>query len=120
MIMKRISSILLLTITVSLMLSVTAQADPLTKEQCLGCHGPTFDDLINKNVQTQSDSGPINPHTWIPHAGGDDKNAIECIECHAQHPMPPASGYKDKNAGLEPCYACHHNYQFKKCGECHK
>lgn len=93
--------------------------EPMKKEQCLACHGPTFDDLIKKNVQAQSDSGPVNPHVWIPHAGGDEKNFSECIECHSQHPMPPKPGYKDTSASLEPCYACHHNYQLKKCSSCH-
>lgn len=103
--------------------AVTASAqqpqEPMKKEQCLACHGPTFDDLIKKNVQAQSDSGPVNPHVWIPHAGGDEKNFTECIECHSQHPMPPKPGYKDSNASLEPCFACHHNYQLKKCSSCH-
>ncbi len=94
-------------------------AETLTKEQCLGCHGPTFDDLIAKNVQAQSDSGVVNPHKWIPHAGDEEKNATECTECHQQHAFPPPKGYKDEMASLEPCYSCHHNYQFKKCSECH-
>lgn len=101
--------------------AVFAQNAPeaMKKEQCLACHGPTFDDLIKKNVQAQSDSGPVNPHVWIPHVGGPEKAATECIDCHAQHSMPPKPGYKDTSASLEPCYACHHNYQLKKCSSCH-
>lgn len=101
--------------------AVFAQNAPeaMKKEQCLACHGPTFDDLIKKNVQAPSDSGPVNPHVWIPHAGGPEKVATECIDCHAQHSMPPKPRYKDTSASLEPCYACHHNYQLKKCSSCH-
>jgi hypothetical protein len=113
-----------LTILVSALLtlaafSVSAQTAAMKKEQCLACHGPTFEDLIKKNVQAQSDSGPVNPHVWIPHAGGPEKQATECIECHSQHPMPPKKGYKDESVSLEPCYACHHNYQLKACSSCH-
>ena len=87
--------------------AVFAQNAPeaMKKEQCLACHGPTFDDLIKQNVQAPSDSGPVNPHVWIPHAGGPEKVATECIDCHAQHSMPPKPGYKDTSASLEPCYA---------------
>lgn len=94
-------------------------AEPMKKEMCLGCHGPTFDDLIKKGVQAPSDNGPVNPHQWIPHAGGPEKQITECTECHAQHPMPPKPGYKDESASLEPCYACHHNYELKACSSCH-
>ena len=79
---------LLLSLSFSAVTVVAQQQaqEPMKKEQCLACHGPTFDDLIKKNVQAQSDSGPVNPHVWIPHAGGDEKNFSECIECHSQHP----------------------------------
>ena len=90
---------LLLSLSFSAVTVVAQQQaqEPMKKEQCLACHGPTFDDLIKKNVQAQSDSGPVNPHVWIP----------------------PKPGYKDTSASLEPCYACHHNYQLKKCSSCH-
>lgn len=96
-----------------------ASVPTLTKEQCLACHGPTFDDLNKKNVQAPSDSGPVNPHVWIPHAGGPDKNFINCTDCHTQHEIPPKPGHKDSGASLEPCYACHHNFELKKCSSYH-
>ena len=119
--MKTIKVILPALLSFFLAGAVFAQNAPeaMKKEQCLACHGPTFDELIKKNVQAQSDSGPVNPHVWIPHAGGPEKAATECIDCHAQHSIPPKPGYKDTSASLEPYYACHHNYQLKKCSSCH-
>ena len=119
--MKTIKVILPALLSFFLAGAVFAQNAPeaMKKEQCLACHGPTFDELIKKNVQAQSDSGPVNPHVWIPHAGGPEIAATECIDCHAQHSIPPKPGYKDTSASLEPCYACHHNYQLKKCSSCH-
>lgn len=118
--MKKILPLVLILLTSTIIYpSFSQEQKTLTKEQCLACHGPTFEDLIKRNVQVSSDSGPVNPHVWIPHQGGNEKNAIECIDCHTQHPMPPKPGFKDTNANLEPCYACHHNYQLKKCSSCH-
>lgn len=88
--MKTIKVILPALLSFFLAGAVFAQNAPeaMKKEQCLACHGPTFDELIKKNVQAQSDSGPVNPHVWIPHAGGLEKAATECIDCHAQHSIP--------------------------------
>ncbi|MFQ9937039.1 MAG: cytochrome c3 family protein [Parasutterella excrementihominis] len=88
--MKTTKVLLSAVLSLFLVGAVFAQNAPeaMKKEQCLACHGPTFDDLIKKNVQAQSDSGPVNPHVWIPHAGGPEKAATECIDCHAQHSMP--------------------------------
>lgn len=73
--MKTIKVILPALLSFFLAGAVFAQNAPeaMKKEQCLACHGPTFDELIKKNVQAQSDSGPVNPHVWIPHAGGPEK-----------------------------------------------
>ena len=65
--MKTIKVILPALLSFFLAGAVFAQNAPeaMKKEQCLACHGPTFDELIKKNVQAQSDSGPVNPHVWI-------------------------------------------------------
>ena len=81
---------LLLSLSFSAVTVVAQQQaqEPMKKEQCLACHGPTFDDLIKKNVQAQSDSGPVNPHVWIPHAAAMRKisrnalNVTLSIPCH--------------------------------------
>lgn len=79
--MKTIKVILPALLSFFLAGAVFAQNAPeaMKKEQCLACHGPTFDELIKKNVQAQSDSGPVNPHVWIPHAGGPEKAATEAL-----------------------------------------
>lgn len=102
-------------------MSVSCYAQVLpqpSKEECLQCHGPSFDDLINKNVRVESESGFVNPHSYIPH--GDRKGEVtECTNCHRTHSFPVEKGYKDETATLEPCYSCHHNYELKKCSSCH-
>ena len=90
----------------------------ITKEQCLACHGLTFSELVNKNIRVESDTGPVNPHVFLPH---NDPNGevTECTNCHQVHTTPPPKGYKDDQASLETCYSCHHNYELKKCSSCH-
>ena len=44
------------------------------------------------------------------------RNALT-VMLSIRYPLKP--GYKDTSASLEPCYACHHNYQLKKCSSCH-
>ncbi len=103
-------------------LAATFAADtaaPMSKDRCLACHGP-FSDLVGRNVLTESESGePVNPHVFLPH--GNPKGEItECTDCHQQHALPPPKGHKDAYALLDPCYACHHNHELKKCSSCHE
>ena len=86
--------------------------------QCLACHGP-FESFIAKDVKTETDSGPVKPHVNIPHSSKKPEEFLPCVECHVPHTLPPPKNYKDTAASVEPCYACHHNYQFKKCSSCH-
>ena len=84
----------------------------------MACHGLTFSELVNKNIQVESDTGLVNQHVFLPH---NDPNGevTECTNCHQVHTMPPPKGYKDDQASLEACYSCHHNYELKKCSSCH-
>ena len=65
----------------------------------MACHGLTFSELVNKNIQVESDTGPVNPHVFLPH---NDPNGevTECTNCHQVHTMPPPKGYKDDQASL--------------------
>lgn len=94
------------------------QAAPLTHEDCLKCHG-SYEALVKKNVQVNTDSGFVNPHVYLPHNAVGTGEIPECLGCHSQHALPPPQNYKDSMASMEPCYSCHHNYEFKKCSECH-
>lgn len=53
----------------------------------MACHGLTFSELVNKNIQVESDTGPVNPHVFLPH---NDPNGevTECTNCHQVHTMP--------------------------------
>ena len=99
--------------------SASAGAATMTKEQCLGCHGP-FESLHAKNIQVEADPKPVNPHVYIPHTktGGMDK-IWECTMCHEPHAMPPKKNPDREHANIEACYQCHHQYNFKRCDECH-
>lgn len=100
-------------------LSCYAQdASRMTKEQCLACHGGSFDALVNKDFQIEAVPKPINPHLYIPHDGS-TKDFFDCLLCHQQHKIPPEKGWHDRSAGLDPCFGCHHTEEFQKCSECH-
>lgn len=52
----------------------------------MACHGLTFSELVNKNIQVESDTGPVNPHVFLPHNDPngevtDVQTAIKCIQC---------------------------------------
>lgn len=97
-----------------------ASADaPMKKEMCLQCHGPV-ENLIKLEPKYETDSGKINPHKFVPHDSADLAKFPECTTCHTPHGMPPAKGFKDKDANVEYCFSCHHNYTFQSCKECHK
>ncbi len=95
------------------------EAPKLTKAQCVQCHG-SIDALIKKNVQITVDGGKVNPHKHVPHDATTDEKFPECTVCHAQHAIMPPKGYKDKNANVEMCFECHHQYNFQPCKSCHK
>lgn len=97
--------------------SCMAQTNIVPTEQCLACHGP-FDKLSQKEILVPADPKPVNPHVFVPHDGKD--KYYDCVACHTPHPMPPPKGYKDKGAGLDPCYSCHHGEQIQNCKSCHK
>lgn len=102
-----------------LIFACNLNANPMSKEQCLQCHGP-FDALIAKNIQEDADPKPVNPHKYIPHGkeGGMDK-IWECTMCHVEHSMPPKRDPKRQRATVEACYSCHHQYNFQSCNSCH-
>ncbi len=110
---------LLLAALTAAVLVLPVEAAQMTKEQCLGCHGP-FESLRAKNIQAEADPAPVNPHIYIPHTdkGGMDK-IWECTMCHTPHAMPPKKDPNREPANVEACYQCHHQYNFKRCDECH-
>ena len=57
---------LLLAALTAAVLVLPVEAAQMTKEQCLGCHGP-FESLRAKNIQAEADPAPVNPHVYIPH-----------------------------------------------------
>ena len=105
--------------TVVSLFAVAVHAGPVLKDDCLKCHGP-YEALVGKNVQVESDGGPVNPHVYVPHDAGAKGDIPECIGCHTPHPLPPPAGYHEPTATIEGCYGCHHTYEFKKCSGCHK
>lgn len=105
--------------TVVSLFVVAVHAGPVLKDDCLKCHGP-YEALVGKNVQVESDGGPVNPHVYVPHDAGAKGEIPECIGCHTPHPLPPPAGYHEPTATIEGCYGCHHTYEFKKCSGCHK
>lgn len=111
-------SLLLASLTAAVLV-LPVEAAQMTKEQCLGCHGP-FESLRAKNIQVEADPAPVNPHIYIPHTdkGGMDK-IWECTMCHTPHAMPPKKTPNREPANVEACYQCHHQYNFKRCDECH-
>ena len=101
------------------LVAASVGAATMTKEMCLGCHGP-FDKLKAKNVQVEADPKPVNPHTYIPHNGKGGMDQVwECTMCHTPHAMPPKKDPNREPANVEACYQCHHQYNFKRCDECH-
>ena len=91
---------------------------PMTKDQCLACHGP-FEKLVKKDFKIEAVPNPINPHVFVPHIG-QTKDFFDCLLCHQQHTIPPEKGYHDKSATLDACFGCHHTEEFAKCSSCHK
>lgn len=114
--MKRLSGLL---IAAAGIFALSAEAAPMSKKDCLACHGP-YETLVSKNIQVESDSGPVNPHVYLPHKAGAKGDVPECLGCHMPHQIPPPSGYTEPTASLEGCYGCHHTYEFKPCGGCHE
>ena len=100
-------------------LAFPAAAQELTKNDCLGCHGPV-ENLVKLAPMYESDSGKINPHKYAPHNEQSVDKFPDCKLCHTPHAMPAPKGFKDESANIEYCYSCHHQYNFKKCSECHK
>ncbi len=99
-----------------------------TAEQCLMCHGPTFEALQEKTKDWKDEFGdPVQPHVYMddkaakPHQGR--KILPDCVACHGQHPMPmPPKDYKFKTPSFSTCFGCHHMENFQKCssGGCHE
>lgn len=102
-------------------------AEKVTSEQCLMCHGGSFDALREqtKNWKDEFDT-PVQPHQYLdpnaanPHAGA--KVVPDCTGCHEAHPFPIPKDYKPKEATLSMCYGCHHMENFQKCSDagCHE
>lgn len=89
--------------------------DPASME-CLKCHGP-FAKLAarTEDFLTEWDE-KVNPHIYVPH---DKKTIVDCLDCHAAHPVPVTSGMKVTQAKLQYCYSCHHTESFESCTDCH-
>ena len=95
----------------------------VSKESCLGCHGP-FDKLSAATtgyVAPSEEKG--SPHRYVPHDKKEASNVPECANCHDPHPVPPTAA--DITALGKPtivwCYStCHHESNFTPCNTCHK
>lgn len=102
-------------------------ADKSGPEQCLMCHGGSFDALREqtKNWKDEFDT-PVQPHQYFdpnvanPHAG--EKIVPECTGCHKAHPFPLPKDFKPEPASLSMCFGCHHMENFQNCHDagCHE
>jgi len=113
-----------------LLLSACAMAeeDPSQKqaEECLMCHGGSFEALAAKTKDWKDEFGDqIQPHVYIDgkaakaHEGR--KVLPDCVGCHGKHPVPKPADYKMKEPTLSTCYGCHHTENFTRCSTsgCH-
>ncbi len=116
---KCLAPSVLCAVTVAMLGLPAASAADMTREQCLQCHGPVGQ-LAGKDIKFPVDGGTVNPHRFIPHGETVVEKFPVCTVCHKPHPMPPPKGFKDKEANVEMCYSCHHQYTFQPCKECHK
>jgi len=91
--------------------------DPVTTEFCLTCHGP-FEDLTALTAgYTVADGTEANPHVYVPH---DKTSILKCNLCHDPHPLPVQASDEIPQASLQYCYAaCHHEFNFEPCTNCH-
>jgi hypothetical protein len=101
------------------MQGATKPAEKMTKDKCLGCHGP-FEKIAKatENFKTPSEETST-PHRYVPHESTD---IPECTECHIPHkllPLPEKSTV-EKPKGLDFCYnGCHHARNLQPCKNCH-
>ena len=72
-------------------------AETMKPEQCLMCHGGSFDALREQTKNWKDEFGsPVQPHQYLdpnaanPHAGA--KVVPECTGCHQAHPIPVPKG----------------------------
>lgn len=102
-------------------------AETMKPEQCLMCHGGSFDALREQTKNWKDEFGsPVQPHQYLdpnaanPHAGA--KVVPECTGCHQAHPIPVPKDFKPEPASLSMCYGCHHMENFQKCNDagCHE
>ena len=95
----------------------------VSKDVCLGCHGP-FDKVIAASTKYVASSGEkISPHQYIPHDAKGAVNVPECTNCHTAHmlsPLPTAGSIDLSKVGVDWCYlTCHHQNNFTPCIKCH-
>ncbi len=118
------ASIALAAICLGLVLAPQAGA---AQEQCLMCHGGSFDALREKTKDWKDEFGDaVQPHQYVddktanPHQGA--KTFMECTGCHEAHAIPPKPGEKPGQATFSSCYGCHHMENFQKCSDagCHE
>jgi formate-dependent nitrite reductase cytochrome c552 subunit len=83
---------------------------------CLKCHG-SYEELAKKTANYEYAGVRVNPHSRLvdPSSTDDPHNSpnakpIECQDCHRMHEASP---------GIEYCFGCHHQKNFKKCTDCH-
>ncbi len=74
-------------------------AETMKPEQCLMCHGGSFDALREQTKNWKDEFGsPVQPHQYLdpnaanPHAGA--KVVPDCTGCHQAHPIPVPKDFK--------------------------
>ncbi len=101
----------------------SASGAAVSKDVCLGCHGP-YDKLAGAPASFVASSGEkINPHTYVPHTSKEAKAVSECTNCHTPHGTPPKPEEIAKlpKPDVQWCYTtCHHQNNFEPCKDCHK
>ena len=97
-----------------------ASASPGEKSECLQCHD-VFEKLAAGPQKFTAESGEkINPHMYVPHEAKIPKNIPQCTRCHRPHAIPLTSKETIPQPTIDWCYSCHHAFEFKPCGACHK
>ena len=106
--------------------SAAAAEKAMSPEECLMCHGGSFEALRKQTENWKDDFGDkVQPHVWLdPNAANPHASKVlpVCTDCHKAHPVPPPKDYSPEKANLSLCYGCHHMENFQKCTDagCHE
>jgi cytochrome c nitrite reductase small subunit len=91
---------------------IPLESPQFPKEFCLSCkeHG-SYAELAERTKDYMVNGENLNPHN--PHPNLEDarvEQEYDCWHCHSMHKT---------SRGMDYCWGCHHDGDFKDCRECH-